>query len=174
MRKLTAAAIAGALGVASVPGARAAATHSIGQASPTSSAVALPVAGSTRAAAPGTVTEIPLGGSGQIYLFGVTSGPDGNLWFADLGCMGLGRCAIGRISADGRVTTFERGLNAGSVPFGVVAGADGNVWFTDDGRRPAIGRITPAGRITEFSRGLRRGSQSFELTLGPDGAVWFT
>ena len=94
---------------------------------------------------PGTVTEIPLGSNAQVYLFGLTSGPDGNVWFADQGCMGLGRCAIGRLTPAGRITTFERGLNSGSLPFTIVTGAGRNLWFTDNGRRPAIGRITPRG-----------------------------
>jgi streptogramin lyase len=173
VRTLTAVVIAGALGV-SVSTTPAVASPSIGSSSPPpATGMTLATAGIGAGVAPGTVTEAPLGG-GQIYLFGVTAGPDGNLWFADQGCIGLGRCAIGRLSADGLAVLFERGLNPGSVPFSVAAGADGNVWFTDDGRRPAIGRITRDGRITEFSRGLRRGSQPFELTLGRDGAVWFT
>ena len=175
MRQLVAAAAGiSALAVLPGPGARALTTHSIGEASPLSSSTAAALAASARAVRPGAVTEIPVGSSAQIYLFGLTSGPDGNVWFADQGCMGLGHCAIGRLSPQGQITTFERGLNRGSLPSTIVTGADGALWFTDNGRRPAIGRITPQGRITEFSRGLRRDSQPFELTAAPTGDVWFT
>ena len=171
MRKLIAAVVGiGALAILPGSGAQAVAgplSHSI---SPTARALAA----SARATRRGTVTEIPLGSNAQVYLFGLAAGPDGNVWFADQGCMGLGHCAIGRLTPQGRFTSFARGLNPGSLPFTVVAGADGNVWFTDDGRRPAIGRITPQGNITEFSRGLRHGSQPFELTATPGGDVWFT
>ena len=46
----------------------------------------------------GSIEEAVLGSSNTIYLFGMASGPDGNVWFADLGCAGLGRCAVGRIT----------------------------------------------------------------------------
>ena len=124
----------------------------------------------TAARAPrvGAITETALGTSTHIYLFGLAPGPDGNLWFADLGCAGLGRCAIGRITAHGPIIVFTRGLRAGSVPFAITPGPDGNLWFTDEGTIPAIGRITPTGRITEFTRGLRRGSEPFEIVAGPE------
>ena len=127
-----------------------------------------------RAARVGAITETALGSSTRIYLFGLAPGPDANLWFADLGCAGLGRCAIGRITAKGPIIVFTRGLRAGSVPFAIAAGPDGNLWFTDEGSTPAIGRITPTGRITEFSRGLGRGSEPFEIVAGPGGSLWFT
>src|SRR6185312_5014824 len=159
MRKLIAAAVGiGALAVLPGPGAWALTTHAIGGPSRPLSRAAAALAASARASRSGTVTEIPLGSSAQIYLFGLTSGPDGNVWFADQGCMGLGHCAIGRVSSQGQITTFERGLNSGSLPFTIVTGGGGDLWFTDNGRRPAIGRITPEGRITEFSQGLRHGS----------------
>jgi len=122
----------------------------------------------------GSIRESSLGSSTLIYLFGLAPGPDGNMWFADLGCAGLGRCTLVRITPDGRFTAFRHGLYAGSVPFDIAAGSDGNLWFTDEGSTPAIGRITPAGHITEFSRGLNPGSEPFEIVAGPHGDLWFT
>jgi virginiamycin B lyase len=138
------------------------------------SAGAAPADTTAAARHPGVIGESPLGAGTQIYLFGLASGPDDDLWFAQLGCMGLGHCSVGRVSTDGRITDFRHGLNPGSIPFAITTGRDGNMWFTDAGPRPAIGRITPRGRITEFSRGLARGSVPFEIALGPDGNVWFT
>lgn len=149
MRKLIAAvAGVGAL-VLPGPGAQALTTRAVGAPSRPRSPTAAALAASARTIRPGTVTEIPLGSNQQIYLFGLTSGPDGNVWFADQGCMGLGQCGIGRLTPKGEITLFARGLNHGSLPYSVVTGPDGDLWFTDNGRRPAIGRITP--RVTSLS-----------------------
>lgn len=128
----------------------------------------------TAAARVGSIRETALGSSTMNYLFGLALGPDGNIWFANLGCMNRGRCTIGRITADGLVSEFSDGLHAGSVPTAIATGRGGDLWFTDEGSSPAIGRITPSGRITEFSRGLNPGSVPFELVAGSGGDIWFT
>jgi len=103
----------------------------------------------------GTVTEFPAGGS-----FGITAGPDGNLWFTDEGNK------IGRITTAGVITEFT--AHSGE---GITAGPDGALWFTDPAGK--IGRITTAGAVTEFTIPT---ANSFPLgiTAGPDGNVWFT
>ena len=158
LRSLLAAVLTGA--IALTPAASATAARST---------AARPTAGR-----PGTIRELALGSSQRIYLFGLATGSDGAVWFADLGCIGLGHCAIGRIDVRGRLAVFTRGLNPDSVPFQIALGPDGNLWFTDEGSHPAIGRVTPAGRITEFSRGLRRDTTPFAITLGPSHHLWFT
>jgi streptogramin lyase len=99
---------------------------------------------------------------------GITRGPDGNLWFAEIH-------AIGRVTPGGQVTEFTRGLSPGSEPNEITTGPDGNVWFTEGGT-DRIGRITPAGVITEFSVPNTSGRQVFVfgITAGPDGNLWFT
>ncbi len=89
-------------------------------------------------AAAGTVTEfnVPSGTA-----FGITAGPDGNLWFTDNGAS-----AIGRITPSGSITLFPV---PGSTPEYITAGADGNLWFTDRASSK-IGRITTGGNFTEF------------------------
>src|SRR5213082_1244486 len=80
----------------------------------------------------GTITEFPTptGSAGPI---GITSGPDGNLWFT------AGN-DIGRITTAGSVTAFPV-PTASSGPQGIATGPDGNLWFTErDGNK--IGRIT--------------------------------
>src|SRR5260370_10898406 len=74
-------------------------------------------------AAAGTVTEFPAGGS-----FGITAGPDGNLWFTDEGNK------IGRITTAGIVTEFPI-PTASSRPSGITAGPDGNVGVTESRTR---------------------------------------
>jgi len=96
---------------------------------------------------------------------GITTGPDGNVWFTVL----VGS-RIGRVTSSGTLTEFPLGANTG--PLGITAGPDGNLWFTErDANR--IGRITPAGVITEFAL-PNAGSQPFGITSGPDGNLWFT
>jgi streptogramin lyase len=79
---------------------------------------------------------------------GITSGPDGNLWFSDdqVGSLVVPiPREIGEISpTTGAVTGYvvaTHGGNTGSKPAAVTAGADGNVWFADKGATPAIGRM---------------------------------
>jgi virginiamycin B lyase len=74
---------------------------------------------------------------------GITTGPDGNLWYVDYSAN-----LVGRMTPSGNVTTF--GLpHPKSYPMDIVSGPDGNLWFTEEGR-DIIGRITPEGKITEF------------------------
>src|SRR5438552_483215 len=76
-------------------------------------------------------------------LDGITTGPDGNLWFTEADTN-----LIGRITPAGVIREFG-GLTASSSPSGITAGPDGNLWFTEsDGNR--IGRITPSGVVREF------------------------
>src|SRR5262249_23925963 len=75
--------------------------------------------------------------------YGITRGPDGNLWFTE-NLAGK----IGRITPAGVITEFN--LTPGSQPVQITAGPDGNLWFTEN-VPSRIGRITPAGVITEFS-----------------------
>ena len=111
----------------------------------------------------GTITEFPVP-DGSPY--GIAAGPDGNLWFTDLGSN-----RIGRITTSGTITEFVV-PTAGSDPGGIAAGPDGNLWFTENSGNK-IGRITPSGTITEFPVPTS-GSSPGWITAGPDGNVWFT
>ena len=71
---------------------------------------------------------------------GITSGPDGNMWFAE-----TGHNLIGRVNEDESVPTE---LGGGQIigtadPFEIATGTDGNLWFTEEGTGK-IGRITTA------------------------------
>jgi virginiamycin B lyase len=67
--------------------------------------------------------------------FGITTGPDGNIWFAE-----AGNSVIARITPGGGVTETQA---AGVAPFDVTTGPDGAMWYTLNGSA-AIGRITTA------------------------------
>ncbi len=136
----------------------------------------------------GTITEfyagISPGGKCQPSIstgagpFGITAGPDGNLWFTEF-------CGdrIGRITRTGTITEFSTGLSPGvscrpgiapgTFPAWITAGPDRNLWFTEFCENK-IGRINPkTGTITEFSTGLSADSGPDGITTGPDGNIWF-
>jgi streptogramin lyase len=76
--------------------------------------------------------------------FGITLGPDGNLWFTEE----IGK--IGKISPrTGIITEYPLPFGAGSCE-GITAGPDGNLWFTEPFVNK-IGKISPIdGKIIEY------------------------
>ncbi len=94
----------------------------------------------------------------------IAQGPDGNLWFAN-----VGTSKIGKITPAGGITEYA--LPNGSEPHAIAQGPDGNLWFTDWGTSK-IGRITTAGGVTEYA--LPAGSRPHDITAGPNGRMWFT
>jgi virginiamycin B lyase len=104
---------------------------------------------------------------------GITTGADGNIWFAvdGYGATEHGdssRGQIGQITPDGHITLFDAG---GYNPNEIAAGADGNLWFTD-AQHNVIGRSTLSGAITVYP--IPSGSGARYITAGPDGNLWFT
>ena len=65
---------------------------------------------------------------------GITSGPDGALWFAE----SLGN-KIGRITTAGAFTEYPV-PTSGGAPDGITSGPDGALWFTEYGGNK-IGRL---------------------------------
>ena len=137
-----------------------------------------------------SVTSFPIPLVGIVQPQGITTGPDGNLWFAETGAD-----KIGRMTPAGAVTQFplppipvpaETQPNPGSAPGprAITVGPDGALWFV--GVPGEVGRITTAGVVTEFAvpaipppAGSAAGTAPTVLTpsgitVGPDGALWFT
>ena len=120
----------------------------------------------------GRLTEFPPIPSGPTDANpeGITTGPDGNLWFAD-----LTYARIGRITLSGQLVEFR--VPSGNVSGSITAGPDGNLWFSAQGAvlrkgsRGAIDRITPQGLITVFPI---KAFGSNWVAAGPDGNIWFT
>src|SRR5262249_50433456 len=91
---------------------------------------------------------------------GITTGPDGALWFTE-GIAGK----IGRITTTGTVTEFAAPTAKGGE---ITTGPDGALWFT--GVRGKIGRVTTTGAVTEFTIPLGESSPG-GITTGPEGAL---
>lgn len=82
----------------------------------------------------GTVTEYKISTFNSEPV-GITSGPDGNIWFTE----SYGN-NIGTITTNGQITEYAL-PHAESEPENITAGPDSNLWFTEyTGNK--IGRIT--------------------------------
>jgi virginiamycin B lyase len=95
--------------------------------------------------------------------YGVTSGPDGNVWFTRFDSN-----RIGRLTTNGRL---EGNLvAAGGFPSDIVAGPDGAAWFTDFVTN-RIGRMSADGKLARFD--LPAGAKPDGVVSGPDANLWF-
>ncbi|MGA8725208.1 MAG: putative Ig domain-containing protein [Acidimicrobiales bacterium] len=97
---------------------------------------------------------------------GITTGPDGALWFTN-----AGNNSIGRITTSGSLSAFfNYATTLISGPYGITTGSDGALWFTNDDN--SIGRITTGGLVTRYLEAGLSGPGA--ITVGPDSALWFT
>jgi streptogramin lyase len=109
------------------------------------------------------IDEFPVG----VKPGGITTGPDGALWFTEEGDNAVS--FIGRFApATGAYTHFQL-PSLGSVPDKITTGPDGKLWFSEYGGN-RIGRIDTAGNLTEFSNA---GGSPQGITAGP-GGLWYT
>jgi virginiamycin B lyase len=110
-----------------------------------------------------TEFSLPVPGSSP---FGITTGPDGALWFTE-----RGTDSIGSLDPDGTFSP-STSLAPAADPTAITTGPDGNVWFTEQGAG-SIGRIGSDGTLSEFSVPTDVSGPA-GITTGPDGALWFT
>ena len=117
---------------------------------------------------PGTSLVVEFGGDGSFSQIlgpsGITSGPDGAMWF-----VGALSSTVSRITTQGRLTNTYA-LNHGSAPLWNTLGPDDAVWFTEQLNR--IGRISKAGVVTSFP--TSKSAAPLGIVAGPDGNLWFT
>ena len=64
--------------------------------------------------------------AGSFGVFGITAGPDGNVWFTE----SIGN-KIGRITPAGSITEYQNS-KGNAQPADITTGPDGNLWFTDN------------------------------------------
>jgi len=96
-------------------------------------------------------------------------GPDGNLWFTELGS------EIGVLTPSGSFVAQYSVLAPGSQnqgAAGIALGPDGRVYYT--GRTSnTVGWIVPSGHAGSYRIPSARSLPS-TITVGPDGNLWFT
>jgi virginiamycin B lyase len=132
----------------------------------------------------GTITQVPLPPfshtdpiagliSEDSHPFGITTGPDGALWYADSSSADLGR-----VTTSGSVSQFGITTTTLTFPYDIVTGSDGALWFTVGGcgsclnNSNFIGRMTTTGTLTTYNIPTAAGN-ALGITVGPDGALWF-
>ncbi len=104
-------------------------------------------------------------------MYGLTAGPDHNLWFVQ-----ASYGAIGRLTTNGVATMFYL-ADSNSVPVFIAAGSDGAMWFTEFNSNK-VGRITIDGsQVTQYDVPQPFGFATpdpYYIMAGRDGNLWFT
>ena len=109
----------------------------------------------------GTFTTYTVPGNNP-YPWGITEGPDKNLWFG-----AYNDAYVGKMTPGGTFTDYPL---PGGAPWDIATGPDGNLWFTVN--TGYIDSITLNGTITEYS--VPHGGLPMGITAGSDGNLWFT
>jgi len=106
--------------------------------------------------------------SSECMPFGITAGPDGNMWFT------AAWRVIGRVSPTGRIALFALARHRLLLqPFALHAGPDGRLWFSEV-VADQIGAIATDGRAQEYSVPGAAEEISPGISAGGDHNMWFT
>ncbi len=126
-----------------------------------------------------SITEYPIpGGTTSLGngLFGITGGPDGNVYFTD-----TEDNAIGQIDPSGNIHEFPNAPGGGGGFFkngldGIALGSDDELVFTES-TQGALGKITTTGSYSQYpigSSGSLTGQGPDQITTASDGTLWWT
>jgi RHS repeat-associated protein len=96
--------------------------------------------------------------------FGITVGPDENLWYTDVG---TGK--VGKITTGGAATEYAA---ENDEPEGITTGPDKNLWFVEHAIRH-VNHMTTSGSLTVYTL-TRTGTYNVGIVTGPDENLWFT
>ncbi len=139
-----------------------------------SASIAITSSGTPWVATNNQLLELGSGGSVLIDDYfsvrAMTTGPDGNIWFAQSD-------AIGTIRPDNTILLYPiiapiPGCAPGSCSRNISAiatGSDGALWVTENG---AVAQLTTGGVFSEFPVLAARTAPS-AISPGPDGNIWF-
>jgi streptogramin lyase len=117
----------------------------------------------------GHVTTYSAGLNTGATPYDLTSGPNNDLWFTDIGTTK----AVGYITTSGMI--HEYAAPAGQDPQQIIAGSDGNLWFYSSGATHAVGKMTPGGTFTATPYALPTGGEIADnMVVGPDMDIWFS
>jgi streptogramin lyase len=112
-----------------------------------------------------SVTEYDVGLTTTVSLWGITEGPDGNVWFTE-----ESGNAVGRITPEGVITEFSSGFPYGN-PRGITTGPDGNLWVAEAGGNGSITKVTKTGVVTDHE--VPTPGDPNDVAVGPDGNIWY-
>ena len=97
----------------------------------------------------------------------ITAGPDGNLWFTEVGTK------LGRLRTDGGLAETSAGITPGTTLGQITVGNDGNLWVTEPSTQ-SVARIPTGGFATEFPVSVGD-TRPTGITAGPSvSKVWYT
>ena len=100
--------------------------------------------------------------------YGITVGPDNNLWVASGGPGAPGQ--VSKLStAPALLQSFL--LPANAQPHGIVTGPDGALWVAESGT-DSVARVTTSGEVTQVP--LSGCSHPEDIAVGADKALWVT
>ena len=122
-------------------------------------------------AAAGTITEYPIPVKTTPY--GITTGPDGKLWFVDSGNH-AGGTFVGRMATSGAISSSEV-VQLPSTKLGqaITLGPDGNMWVVQDSQIDKVpAAVSLTSEITPYALGSSVGGYG-SIVPGPDGRLWF-
>ena len=98
---------------------------------------------------------------------GITSGPDGNLWFTEQNASRLGS-----INTAGQIIEVSHGIAANSTPFEIASGPGETLWFTElDGNRVARFGLAPQITSVVVNGGAAQRSMVTQLQISFDQHV---
>jgi streptogramin lyase len=120
----------------------------------------------------GTMTAIPIHGSGPMVVTSIAFDRQGDLWFTEYvpggGFVASTKGAIGEIPAGSRTATLTR-LPGNETPGAMILGSDGGIWFTYS---RGIGRLaTQTGALQLVKLGPVYHPSS--IAFGSDRNLWF-
>ena len=99
--------------------------------------------------------------------FGITTAPDGNIWFTE-----EGTSRIGSMNPTTHAISEYPIPTSRSAPIGIAAGP-GGIWFTEQAANQIGVLNLSTDLISEFPIPTA-GSSPAGITAGPDGNIWFT
>jgi len=122
---------------------------------------------------PGIVSERPIPTSAATPL-GITSGPDGNLWFAEFDGNKIGKVVPGTFPGAGSIVECGPLPTTNSAPVDVVndPSTPNKVWFDEFGNDKVANVDTSTCAYSEFAVPTS-GAQPEGLTVDQSGVLWF-
>src|ERR1700680_3582425 len=111
----------------------------------------------------GVITEYPMA-KANAFPYGISAGPDGNVWFVEL------LFGVGKITPAGAVTEYA--VPGSPQLEGITNGPDGNLWFASV-NNGTVGKVIPGGTVTQYAVGGGVADLIQYITAGPDGNLWF-